>query len=154
MDGFWHICLEIFFKCLDLLYWYFWQFFVNLGTFFTVLAVSSDFTSFFFSCIFRCWHFWAFLFRNSSPSTVIFVMSWSKINVIIFWIILGGSVQCASVLHCTGDALLDCTVRLVGAAGWLPSSCLRRAIHKLQQHWGDNVIFSFTCRAFLQQLWG
>ena len=58
----------------------------------------------------------------SSHSTEIFVMSWSKINVFIFWIILGGSVQCASVLHCTGDALLDCcTVRLVGAAGWLPS---------------------------------
>lgn len=47
--------------------------------------------------------------------------------------------------------------RQVGRGGWLVAIkelCLRRAIHKLQQHWGDNVIFFFfTCRAFLQWLW-
>ena len=129
MAGFWHFCLEIFFNCLDFLHRFFDSFFVNLGTSYgcgSFLVISKVFI---LPC---CWiilalsdvdiselfYFWNFFFF----STEIFVMSWSKINVFIFWIILGGSVQCASVLHCTGDALLDCcTVRLVGAAGWLPS---------------------------------
>ena len=107
---------------------------------------------------FRCWHFWAFLFWNFFFfSTEIFVMSWSKINVFIFWIILGGSVQCASVLHCTGDALLDCcTVRLVGAAGWLPSrNCVWEGPFTNYSNIEGIMLFFFffTCRAFLQWLW-
>jgi len=84
-------------------------------------------------------------------------MSWSKINVFIFWIILGGSVQCASVLHCTGDALLDCcTVRLVGAAGWLPSrNCVWEGPFTNYSNIEGIMLFFFffTCRAFLQWLW-